>query len=80
MITLLTKRPHEVKVVVGIAKKENYVVDNILYYEGAEVCDHQCVVVPIQKLLDEHHDLPFARRFADKKLVLQIRQLYYRQD
>ena len=32
--------------VVGVAKKGYYVVDGILYYEGANTCDHRCVVVP----------------------------------
>lgn len=62
----------DASVLVGLANKECYVVDGILYYERAEVCDHRCVVVPShlrQKLLDEHHDLLFAGHFAAKKMV-----------
>ena len=72
--------PHDAKIVVGLAKKGYYVVDGILYYEGAEVCDHRCVVVPShlrQKLLDDHHDMPFAGHFAEKKMVQRIKQFYY---
>jgi len=76
----LPSDPHDANVVVGLAKKGYYVVDGILYYEGAEVCDHRCVVVPShlrQKLLDEHHDLPFAGHFAAKKMAQRIKQFYY---
>ena len=68
----LPTEPHDAKRVVNVAKKGYYVVDGILYYEGAEVCDQRCVVVPShlrQKLLDEHHDMPFAGHFAEKKMV-----------
>ena len=68
----LPSDPRDASVVVGEAQKGYYVVDDILYYEGIDVCNHRCVVVPShlrQKLLDEHHDLPFAGHFAAKKMV-----------
>jgi len=85
LIAFLTDRtlpsdPRDASIVVGLAKKGYYVVDGILYYEGADVCDHRCVVVPShlrQKLLEEHHDLPFAGHFAAKKMVQRIKQYYY---
>ena len=85
IIDFLTDRtlpsdPREANVVVGVAKKGYYVIDGILYYEGAEVRDHRCVVVPShlrQKLLDEHHDLSFAGHFAAKKMIQRIKQFYY---
>ena len=72
--------PCDTSIVVGLAKKGYYVVDGILYYEGAEVDDCRCVVVPShlrQKLLDEHRDLPFVGYFAAKKMVQRIEQYYY---
>ena len=77
---ILPSDPREANVVVGLAKKGYYVIDGILYYEDTEVCDHRCVVVPHhlrQKLLDEHHDLPFAGHFAVKRMVQRIKQFYY---
>ena len=76
----LPSDPRDASVVVGEAQKGYYVVDDIFYYEGTDVCNHRCVVVPShlrQKLLDEHHDLPFAGHFAAKKMVQRIRQFYY---
>ena len=70
--------PHDAKVVVGVAKKGYYVIDSILYYEGAEACNHRCVVVPShlrQKLLDEHRYLPFVGHFAE--MIQRIKQFYY---
>ena len=74
LIDLLTHRilpsdARDANIVVGLAKKGCYVADGILYYEGADVCDHRCVVVSRQTLLEEHHDLPFAGYFAVKKMV-----------
>ena len=48
------------------------VVDGILYLEGGEVCSRQHRVVPVhlrQKILDEHHDLPFSGHFEEKKMA-----------
>jgi len=76
----LPSDPHDANIVVGLSKKGYYEVDNVLYYEGCEVGDHRCVVVPShlrQKLLEEHHDLPFAGHFAAKKMVQRIKQFYY---
>ena len=61
MISFLTDKslpddPREAKVVL---RKGYYVVDGILYYEGADVPDQRRIVVPKhlkQEILDEHHD------------------------
>ena len=45
-------------------------MDGILYYEGVDVPDQQCIVVPEhlkQEILDDHHDSPFAGHFAAKR-------------
>ena len=42
----LPSDPRDANIVVGLSKKGYYVVDNVLYYEGSEVGDHRCVVVP----------------------------------
>ena len=41
----LPSDPHNAYSVVGVAKKGHCVVDDILYYEGAKVCIHRCVVI-----------------------------------
>ena len=72
--------PREANVVMNMAKKGFYVVDGILYYEGPDMPGHRRIVVPThlkQKILDEHHDLPFAGHFAVKKLSQRISQYFY---
>ena len=47
-------------------------MDDIFYYEGEEAPNRRHVVVPAhskQKILDEHHDLPFLGHFAAKKMA-----------
>jgi len=73
----LPSDPCDANIVIGLAKKGYYLVEGILYYEGAEVCNHRCVVIPShlrQKVLEEHHDLPFAGHFAAKKMLQRIKQ------
>ena len=84
LIDFLTDRTlpsdsRDANIVVGLAEKEYYVVDGIFYYEGADVCDHTCVVVPShlrQTLLEEHHDLPFAGHFVVKKMVQRTKKFH----
>ena len=58
------------KIVLNVAKRGYIIVDDILYYEGEEAPNRRRVVVPAhlkQRILDEHHDLPFSGHFAAKK-------------
>ena len=85
LIDFLTKRslpddPKEINLVFNTAKKGYYVVDDILYYEGPDMPNHRCIVVPThlqQRILEEHHDSPFAGHFAAKKMSQRIRQYFY---
>ena len=43
----LPKDPREASIVLNMAKKGYYVVDNILYYEVSDMPSHCCVVVPV---------------------------------
>ena len=55
-------------------------VDDILYYEGPDMPGHRRIVVPEhlrQRILDEHHDSPFAGHFAAKKMSQRISQYFY---
>lgn len=76
----LPEDSQEAKIVLNLARKGYYVVDDILYYEGADVPDRRRVVVPghlKQQILDEHHDSPFAGHFAAKKTAQRISQYFY---
>ena len=56
---VLPDDPREAKSVLSLAGKGFYVMDGILYYEGADVPDRRHIVVPEhlkQEILDEHHD------------------------
>ena len=85
LIDFLTKRslpddPKEINLVLNTAKKGYYVVDDILYYEGPDMPNHRRIVVPThlqQRILEEHHDSPFAGHFAAKKMSQRIRQYFY---
>ena len=85
IIEFLTKQtiptdPQEAKIVLNMATKGYMVVDGILYYEGEEVPSRQCLVVPVhlrQKILDEHHDLPFSGHFAAKKMSQKLSQYFF---
>ena len=76
LIDFLTKQSlpedsKEINVVLNAAKKGYYVVDDILYYEGPDIPNQRRVVVPThlqQRILEEHHDSPFAGHFAAKKI------------
>ena len=76
LIDFLTKQslpedPKEINVVLNAAKKGYYVVDDMLYYEGPDMPNQRRVVVPThlqQRILEEHHDSPFAGHFAAKKI------------
>ena len=51
LVNFLTKKalpedPNKAKLVLSLARKGYYVVDGILYYEGADVPDQRCIVVP----------------------------------
>ena len=76
----LPEDPSEAKLVLSLARKGYYVVDGILYYEGADVPDQRCIVVPEhlkQEILDDHHDSPFAGHFAAKKMAQRISQYFF---
>ena len=63
-----------------MAAKGYMVVDGILYYEGEEALNRQHLVVPVhlrQKILDEHHDLPFSGHFAAKKMSQKFSQYFF---
>ena len=85
LISFLTERilpddPQEAKIVLSLARKGYYVVDGILYFEGADMPDRRRVVVPEhlkQEILSEHHDLPFAGHFGAKKMAQRISQYFF---
>ena len=76
----LPEDPSKAKLVLSLARKGYYVVDGILYYEGADVPDRRRIVVPEhlkQEILDDHHDSPFAGHFAAKKMARRISQYFF---
>ena len=51
------------------AQQGYYIVDDILYFESAEVPDRRRLVVPThlrQRIVEEHHDPIFAGHFSEK--------------
>ena len=85
LVNFLTKKalpddPSEAKLVLSLARKGYYVVDGILYYEGADIPHRRCVVVPEhlkQEILDDHHHSPFPGHFAAKKMAQWISQYFF---
>ena len=85
IIDFLTRKslpadPQEAVIILNSTKKGYYVIDDILYYEGPDMPGHHRIVVPEhlrQRILDEHHDLPFAGHFASKKMSQRISQYFY---
>ena len=85
LVNFLTKKalpedPSEAKLVLSLARKGYYVVDGILYYEGADVPDRRRIVVPEhlkQEILDDHHDSPFAGHFVAKMMAQRISQYFF---
>ena len=68
------------KQVVEQARRGYLIVDNVLYYEGADVPGRRRLVVPKhlqQKIIDEHHDSPFAGHFASKRTIKRLSQYFY---
>ena len=85
LISILTEKllpddPQEAKMVLNLARKGYYMVDGILYFEGADAPDRRRVVVLEhlkQEILSEHHDFPFAGHFGAKKMAQQISQYFF---
>ena len=77
---MLPEDPQQAKVISNLARKGYYLLDDILYYEGADSPDWRRVVVPKhsrQKLLADHHDAAYAGHFSVKKMTQHISQYFY---
>ena len=71
---------HEAKVIMNLAKKGYFVVDNVLYYEGGDAPSRHRLVVPRhlrEQVISEHHDTAYAGHFSVKKMTLRTNQYYY---
>ena len=72
--------PTEAKIVLSNAKKDYYLVDGVLYFDGGDRPDRRRLVVPkhLQKqIVNEHHDAPFAGHFTVKKMTQRLNQYFY---
>ena len=80
LLVLLPDDSQEAKVICNLAKKGYFLVDNVLYFERADVPDRCRVVVPKhlrQKIVDEHHNEAYAGHFSVKKMSQRIGQYFY---
>ena len=76
----LPSDPTEAKVVLSQAKKGYYMVEGVLYFDGADMPDRRRLVVPKhlwEQILEEHHDAPYAGHFAAKRMNKRLNQYYY---
>ena len=72
--------PQQAKVISSLAKRGYFLVDNVLYYEGADAPDRRRVVVPEhlkKKVLEEHHDTAYTGHFSVKKMAQRVSQYFY---
>ena len=70
----------EAKVVLSQAKKGYYMVEGVLYFDGADMPDRRRLVVPKhlrERILTEHHDTPYAGHFAVKRMNKRLSQYFY---
>ena len=66
----LPEDSQEAKVIVNLARKGYFVVDDVLYYEGMDVPNRRRIVVPKhlrEQIVSEHHNTPYAGHFSVKK-------------
>ena len=76
----LPSDPIEAKVVLSQAKKGYYMVEGVLYFDGADMPDCRRLIVPKhlrEQILEEHHDAPYAGHFAAKRMNKRLNQYYY---
>jgi len=76
----LPSDPSEAKVVLSQAKKGYYVIEGVLYFDGAGMPDRRRLVVPKhlrKQILDENHDTPYAGHFAVKRMTKRLDQYFY---
>ena len=70
----------EAKVIMNLARKGYFVVDNVLYYEGSDVPNRRQLVVPRhlrEQVMSEHHDTAYAGHFSVKKMTQRMNQYHY---
>ena len=66
--------------VTSLARKGYYLVDGVLYHEGADMPGKRRLVVPRhlrKQVVEENHDAIFAGHFSSKKTQRKISQLYF---
>ena len=71
--------PKEALEVTSLARKGYYLVNGVLYYEGADMPGRRRLVVPRhlrKQVVEENHDAIFAGHFSSKKTQRKISQLY----
>ena len=72
--------PKEALEVTSLARKGYYLVNGVLYYEGADMPGRRRLVVPRhlrKQVVEENHDAIFAGHFSSKKTQRKISQLYF---
>ena len=60
---ILTEDPQEAKVIVNLARKGYAVVDDVLYYERADVPNRCRVAIPKhlrEQIITDHHDTVYT--------------------
>jgi len=72
--------PQQAKVISNLAKRGYFLVDNVLYYNGADAPD-RCRVVVLEhlkkKVLEEHHCTAYVGYFSVKKMAQHVSQYFY---
>ena len=66
--------------VTSLARKGYYLVDGVLYHEGADMPGKRRLVVPRhlrKQVVEENHDAIFVGHFSSKKTQRKISQLYF---
>ena len=70
----------EAKIMLSQAKKGYYMVEGVLYVDGADMPDRKRLVVPKhfrEQILTEHYDTPYAIHFAVKRMNKRLSQYFY---
>ena len=65
----LPEDPCETKIICNLSKKDYFLVDDVLYFEGADVPDQRRVVVPKHLRQKIVHDEAYVGHFSVKKIT-----------